>query len=130
MSEEIIIDGVNVAECGFYHPEYDNYCHIALAFSEDYGECLECQDNPDCYYKQLQRLKQENKILKERKDKYYLLTLDYEAKISYLVQALEEIRDIAKEATNSKDCYIYMYAGRMYCEPILKKIDEVLNDRD
>ena len=57
--DKVIIDGVNVSKCGFYHPEYDNYCHIALAFSEDYGECNECKDNPNCYYKQLKRLESE-----------------------------------------------------------------------
>lgn len=71
MNKPIIIDGVDVRKCGFFHPEYDEYCHIALAFSENYGECMKCKDNPDCYYKQLQRLKAENKkLLKELQYKY------------------------------------------------------------
>lgn len=71
MNKPIIIDGVDVRKCGFFHPEYDEYCHIALAFSENYGECMKCKDNPDCYYKQLQRLKAENKkLLKELQYRY------------------------------------------------------------
>ena len=66
MTNKVIIDGVDVRKCGFFHPEYDEYCHIALAFSEDYGECMECKDNPDCYYKQLQRLEAENEELKNK----------------------------------------------------------------
>ena len=40
------------------------------------------------------RLQKENEELKKKKDEYYLRTLDYETKISYLIQALEEIREI------------------------------------
>lgn len=44
MTKEIIIDGVNVSECGFFHPKYkDTDCHIALAFSEEYESCRQCR---------------------------------------------------------------------------------------
>jgi flagellar biosynthesis chaperone FliJ len=59
MTEEIIIDGVNVAEC-------ENLCQF-----ED-GDCCNRQyekyascEGYDCAYKQLKRLEQENKELKE-----------------------------------------------------------------
>lgn len=44
--KEVIIDGVNVAECEFY-PYVSDDCR-------EYGKC---QNNPNCYYKQLQREK-------------------------------------------------------------------------
>ena len=55
MTKETIIDGVNVSECGFFHPEYDTDCHIALAFSDQYEGCMKCENNPNCYFKQLKR---------------------------------------------------------------------------
>lgn len=51
MTEKIIIDGVNVAECSYYS-------------SETYPYTCEVWDNEceaqNCYYKQYFRLKQEN----------------------------------------------------------------------
>lgn len=67
-------------------------------------------------FKQLKRLQEENEKAKEyikdlqvRKDEYYLRTLDYEAKISYLIQALEEIKNITEklitETPEYNSCY-------------------------
>ena len=117
--EEIIINDVNVAEC-----EFLRHCVIPDNEGCKIDDSL-CCDVGNCYYKQIKRLQEENEELK----KYQYTQEDLQSEIEKRQKALEEIRDIAKEATNSKDCYIYMYAGRMYCEPILKKIDEVLNDR-
>lgn len=59
MTEEIIVDGVNVSECGFFHPKYkDTDCHIALAFSEEYEGCMKCENNPNCNSKQRKRAEQ------------------------------------------------------------------------
>ena len=56
MTEEIIIDGVNVAGCcKCYNVEQKILC----------GASGICANNPNCYYKQLKRLEQENKELKE-----------------------------------------------------------------
>ena len=67
MTEKIIIDGVNVSECGFFHPKYkDTDCHIALAFSEEYEGCMKCENNPNCYFKQLKRAEQKLNKIKNR----------------------------------------------------------------
>lgn len=66
MTEEIIIDGVDVSECGFFHPKYkDTDCHIALAFSEEYEGCMKCENNPNCYFKQLKRTEQKLEKIKD-----------------------------------------------------------------
>lgn len=86
----------------------------------------------DCFLKELLndfhnleekyfKLNKENEELKKKKDEYYLRTLDYETKISYLIQALEEIRSYCDEQ-NLKADYTACY--------ITNRIDEVLNDRD
>lgn len=55
MSEEIIIDGVNVAGCEFYDNSYCRECDMRVHFYND----IDCNDkcNKDCYFKQFQRLK-------------------------------------------------------------------------
>lgn len=108
MSDKVIIDGVDVSECGFFHPEYgDKYCHIALAFSEEYSDCMECKDNPDCYFKQLQRLKAENEELKEelKRQEEDISTACVDcANLQNLSNALEKIREVAKTVINSANC--------------------------
>lgn len=75
MSEQIIIDGVDVTKCKFYEyvTEKDNKmkflksgnCHIGFCgYLYNYDDLINiieksCLDNPDCYYKQLQRLKED-----------------------------------------------------------------------
>ena len=56
----IYLDGVDVSNCGFIHPEISKtQCHIALAFSDQYEECTNCEQIEDCYFKQLARKTQE-----------------------------------------------------------------------
>ena len=75
MSEEIIIDGVNVAECE--HHLSTGYCQLQMIFQGmvlklPFGKHLECNlCDKDCYYKQLQRLKQKNEELKARFNEIY-----------------------------------------------------------
>ena len=65
--EEIYIDGVNVAGC--YWKCKDGDCAMYYAdLSADNNELefsFNCEDNPDCYYKQLKRLEQERDKLIE-----------------------------------------------------------------
>ena len=59
MTEEIIIDGVNVAWCEHnYVVSNKPYCGVDYEYIHN-----GCEKYPDCYYKQLQRLKQENETL-------------------------------------------------------------------
>lgn len=68
MTEEIIIDGINVAGC--YWKCKDGDCAMYYAdLSADNNELefgFNCEDNPDCYYKQLKRLEQERDELKKQ----------------------------------------------------------------
>lgn len=61
MSEEIIIDGVNVTGCEFL--ENDEFDGLCLQLYDRYDAQTGCK-NKDCYYKQLQRLKKENEKLR------------------------------------------------------------------
>lgn len=47
--KEIIIDDVDVSGCKHYNPEQYFECNIG---------CCHCEENPNCYYKQLKRKEQ------------------------------------------------------------------------
>lgn len=53
--KQIIIDGVDVSKCNWcdFEPDAEPYCRI------NDGEDLSCEDNPNCYFKQLKRKEQE-----------------------------------------------------------------------
>ena len=98
MTEEIIIDGVNVSECCFYN---NSKC------DNPNGMACNCINNTVCYFKELKRLEQENE---EQRKKYR--------------SALEEIREIANYMADDSDDFIVCYEG---IEEIQNKINEVLN---
>ena len=63
VKNEILIDGVNVAGCEFFLQDEKYSCDLSFINQE---ELCKCNDVQDCYYKQLKRLEQENKELKEK----------------------------------------------------------------
>lgn len=65
MSEEIIIDGVNIAGCDYYNAKNDKGDWCDLTCTREHAPFFRCESMPNCYYKQFQRLKQENEKLKE-----------------------------------------------------------------
>ncbi len=61
--KEVIIDGVNVAGCGFYTEGLCDCCHTDYLRMPKEIIKIYCKENRKCFYKQLQREKQENKDL-------------------------------------------------------------------
>ena len=70
MTKEIIIDGVDVAGCRHFKDDgiKKPICRSGGCVAV-YRSCL-CEDNADCDYKQLKRLEQENKELKDELKPY------------------------------------------------------------
>ena len=109
MSEEIIIDGVDVAGCKY------RVCHYVEDEDVEMNNCCCLTYTPcnyekkDCYYKQLKRLQAENERLKKE-----IITLEYKLdaekpsmiipkpkqlavpieEVEKYIKALEEIRDM------------------------------------
>ncbi len=71
MTEEIIVDGVNVWSCKHYDLE-NNYCDQSYlgedGLLKNTKNPKRCEQSSNCYYKQLKRLEQENKSLYEEKN--------------------------------------------------------------
>lgn len=147
MTEEIIIDGVNVAGCKYYKGKcmgYTHYCQIGCKECTDIGIKL-------CHYKQTERFKakiarleQENEKLKEENYQLHkhcqicenfidgipckpLRDMDYDLQKvinqrDEYIKALEEIRELAKDIIEN-DVY---ENSDVKAEKILTKINEVL----
>lgn len=144
MTEEIIIDGVDVAGCEFYLQDEKHSCDLSFINQE---ELCKCDDVQDCTYKQLKRLEQENKELKaelnkiidEREKKieetllkgcYQSLGSEcriYELKESKYRSALEEINRVVKLAHKVED-YLLGQDYTDLVDRIEKEINEVLNE--
>lgn len=64
--KQIIIDGVDVSGCDASQFNFDG-CFYECKIKGFYNNCfyIDCEDNPNCYYKQLKRKEQECKELKK-----------------------------------------------------------------
>ena len=62
MSEQIIINGVDVAKCCYYDAKNDKGDWCDLTCTREHAPYFRCESMPNCYYKQLQILKQEKLI--------------------------------------------------------------------
>ena len=117
MAEEIIIDGVDVSKCGHYHYgkceiDYDEWNNEIIRYNE-------CQNNPNCYYKQLNRKEEElqaqRNFTAQEQRKIYCVAYDktcetgneckqkkcvFKDRLKYK-QALDEIKPILEFYANS-----------------------------
>jgi len=104
MTEEIIIDGVDVAGCGYFY-ETDKECNICGMGTD--GEdtfCRDCKDNSNCYYKQLKRLEQENRELRKANEiSIEKVTVTAEAKrLQELEQENKELKTCIEMIENTE----------------------------
>lgn len=99
MTEEIIIDGVNVTGCRFFQ---DGLCY-AEKDNEGYTD-IECNyDNYDCYFKQLERIKPENKALYVLKNSLCKMIDEDSEKIKRLEQENKELREVKEQLKKWND---------------------------
>lgn len=93
MSNEVYIDGVNVAECMYLNKVVNEepYCHL------DEEHLYTCNSDEDCYFKQLQRLKEEIKQIAEG-----LKTRRDWTSIEEVNAEFDKILDIVKQNTSNE----------------------------
>ena len=90
-SKLIIIDGVDVSECEFYQIEA-NELYPKAQYCGSMRNTF-CENEPNCYFKQLQRK------IQECKEKV-LQMAECEVELEKYQNALEEIRQIATKDVN------------------------------
>lgn len=154
MSNEVYIDGVNVAECK--HHLSTDYCEIQLMFQNNnfklpYGKHLECYLCKNCYFEQLQRKTKEcenaihnwqfseklySEIKTELEQYKKSKQASYESMQREWNNAVNTLRDVdaenekLKQALEEVEKYCNecnLKADYTACE-VLKIINEVLND--
>ena len=94
--KEIIIDGIDVSKCGHYHYgkceiDYDEWNNEIIRYNE-------CQNNPNCYFKQLKRKEQECEELINQRDKFEYGNNILEHERNNYKQALDEIEEFIEVA--------------------------------
>lgn len=116
MNKPIIIGGVDVSGCEYAENSIPVDCDIDTCF---------CQENQNCYYKQLQRLKAENHALRRSIKDINIVKLS--EKYEQYKQALETIQNFATiemvEIATRTD-----YDGFLALKGISAKINKVLKD--
>ena len=122
--QKIMIDNVDVSECEFFEEceiKIDNsecLAHSRHFYEGAFYDC--CDEHPDCYYKQLQREKQDSQEARDTAIKEF-------NRAEKLSQTLTDIRKIAeKEVKHAPDGETF---ARPEIKQILQKISEVNNDR-
>ena len=99
-NKQIIIDNVDVSGCEYY---FDAKCRCMDAtIMQDFYSCPQCSSNPNCSYKQLEQVKQENKRLLEIINAKSLETVDIDSafeieKLKEQLQAKEQECEELKE---------------------------------
>ena len=114
MAEEIIIDGVDVSKCGHYHYgkceiDYDEWNNEIIRYNE-------CQNNPNCHFKQLKRKEQE----------YEKLYIQLKANEEYHKEEENTLRKIIK---NKEERNIELYKENNKLKQTLTKIKEIAGEQ-
>lgn len=123
----IYLDGVDVSECKHYekHTFYD--CNETC---EDNGAivCTNCKDNPNCYYKQLQKEKFEN--LNNRQIVESAENLIYENSELYknIKEKEQEREELKKQLENSEKWQIESDLQNARYLKALEEIEEIINN--
>ena len=119
MTEEIIIDWVNVAGCDFYN---DCRCSAQEHYAE--GEFLwaeKCEECPNCYYKQLNRLEQENEALRNQCNKCKQYAIEQNNR-----RLLDENEKLKEEFEKTSDGFLKIqYKLASNCDNYRKALEEI-----
>ena len=104
MNEEIIND-VDVQFCQYFNDK-NKKCRTCSYVENVKYTSYKCEQDKNCYYKQLRRLKQENEKLKEIEQDYVNFKIaiadikniiEFRFKTPYMTFGLEETRKIVKD---------------------------------
>ena len=111
--EQIIINDIDVSECNF-RLERNGKQKCECCHATGFGVICDCEKWQNCYFKQLKRLEEENKELKEQY-------------VNFRV-ALGDIKNIIKFRFKTAYMTFGLKETRKIIEDIEKIVSEVLNE--
>jgi hypothetical protein len=128
--KQIIIDGVPVQDCKFYtlqeHYDMESDGLGKVCYSKDWKYSI-CANNPNYYYKQLKLKQQEcerlKEILKDEKDKYNKLAVNYDAYVSMANKQLNQLKGENKKLNH--ELYMAVDEGRAWIEKYKQTLTEI-----
>lgn len=157
MAKKIIIDGVDVSKCKFNVENNERYTtyiqYTNMCYDKPYDNC---ENKPDCYYKQLKRLELENKKLKkdlefypfveQRKEEekqsrihFEKLSNKYKSEVEKLKEKIKIYKDVGKdikEKYKDRCCNLFLiypdlrkscfYSRYIKLKSAIKEIDKII----
>ena len=129
MDKEMIIDGINVAGCKYFR--MNNKMPMCRACNSGEG-CPYCEYEKDCYYKQLQRLKQENERLRKQYNCYACDTCsgkeDYRNMKRHCENAINSVHELRRENEQLKELKDKYYVEKLDMEAQLSYCIQALEE--
>ena len=124
--KQIIIDGVDVAECEYFN-RFRSICH-------NKNLCCDCKENPNCYYKQLKRKEQKCEQLKAEFDKKELIFAGIETSNRILIEKNNKLKqtliDIIRFLKEDKKFARYSGYPIVSTSIVLEEIEKILKEND
>ena len=125
MTEEIIIDGVDVSEC----VSFDKLNGLNICCYDDTRENKTpfanfCVENKDCSHKQLKRKEQELTELKERFEKLKKSNSDYATAVLKRILKLEKIKEKWKEFIKMAPLEMAISSDKAW------ELDKIIEDKE
>lgn len=120
-----IVNGIDISKCEFSDGlDWHIFCCCGDLREDDISFRNLCEDNPDCYFKQLARIKEENVELQKDCPKV--------CKSDSYKQALESIENYINNtcATSQRTCDFYYSCsdcGRLSEKELINKIQDIIN---
>lgn len=112
MTEEIIIDGIDVSKCEVFF-KANKTCY----------NCYACEGS-DCYFKQLKRLEQENRELKAYKD----INEDFKKAWDELNEKYKQLRSALEEIKSMTDKFDYWNSNLPMASEIIGEVKDKINE--
>nr|DAP90317.1 MAG TPA: hypothetical protein [Herelleviridae sp.] len=100
-NEKIIINGIDVTECLYRKQNPHNFC-MCSSVTNGSDIIVQCEYNPNCYFKQLKRKEQEYKELNSDNCYFVNKIISLELLLDEYEQALNEIEKIIEDTADTQ----------------------------
>ena len=119
--KEVILNGIDVSKCEYCLKMTKYRCTI----QRDVYKCL-CEENPNCYFKQLKRKEQECEELKEDVERW---KSNFNGKVSAIEELLHQLDQLKAENEELRRSITKIFACLIKANRTNKIVDTIWVDR-